>query len=155
VHIRPTWLPFFPWTTLRDVADVFEFVADHDLAAATDPVQMSIRLLVPRGSLLEEHPAIVPHLRGYDLFALSWVWDFADPEVGFLQKELEGAAAAASDCGRAAMDTLEEMRETVAQATGRPLAALEAAFTVPRLTESWFCCAEPTRTQSVTILGRN
>ena len=37
----------------NDVADLVEFVAAHDLVGNVDPVQYTIRLLVPQGSLLE------------------------------------------------------------------------------------------------------
>ena len=154
VHIRPTWLPFLPWTTPEDVAGIFTFIDDHDLAGATDPVQMAIRLLIPPGSLLEDHPAVVPYRRGYDDRSLTWAWDFAEPETAVLQKELETIAADASDCGQEALQTLNEMREVVARRSGISLAPISAFTPVPRLTESWFCCAEPTRSQSVSIRGR-
>jgi hypothetical protein len=151
VHIRPTWLPFMPWTRPDDVADIFEFIARHDLVGSTDPVQMSIRLLMPAGSLLEDRPEMTPHLRGYDVEALTWRWDFAFPETEVLQKELEALAAHASDCGQEGVVTLEEMRAAVSRATGRPLPPFRSATPAPRLTESWFCCAEPTSTQTVSI----
>lgn len=154
VHIRPTWLPFFPWTTPDDVADVFQFIDDHDLAGATDPVQLSIKLLMPRGSLLESHTAMAPHLSGYDAAALTWRWDFADHETELLYKELEAIAANASDCGQEAIATLNEMRGVVSRASGRDLMPLDEVTPAPRLTESWFCCSEPTGSQTVTIRPR-
>ncbi|HEU4320069.1 MAG TPA: radical SAM protein [Acidimicrobiia bacterium] len=151
IHIRPTWLPFMPWTSSDDVASIFEFVATHDLAGATDPVQMSIRLLIPKGSLLEEHPAVTPHLTAYDQTALTWRWFFADPDAEVMQKELETIASDASDCGQEAATTLNEMRDVVSRIAGRRLPEFDQTDPVPRLTESWFCCAEPTEGQSVTI----
>lgn len=152
IHIRPTWLPFFPWTTPDDVAAIFDFISSHDLVEATDPVQLSIKLLIPKGSLLEDHPAVTPYLDGYDSRALSWRWRFGEPETGVLHKELEAIAANASDCGQEAAATLEEMREVVGRFVGRRLNRPSGGLSpVPRLTESWFCCAEPTEGQSVSI----
>lgn len=151
ISIRPTWLPFLPWTTPADIAETFRFIAEHDLTGATDPVQMSIKLLVPRGSLLEEHPALRAHLSRYDESALTWLWDFADPETAVLHKELETIAANASDCGQESAKTLEEMRTAVVRASGRDLPAFVDSGPEPRLTESWFCCAEPTEGQAVSI----
>ena len=151
IQIRPTWLPFFPWTTPGDVADIFEFIDDHDLVGATDPVQLAIKLLMPRGSLLESHGAMTPHLVGYDDAGLTWRWDFADSETELLYKELEAIAANASDCGQEATATLNEMRVVVSRASGRDLRPLDAVGPAPRLTESWFCCAEPTGAQTVSI----
>lgn len=155
MHIRPTWLPFFPWTGPGDVADIFEFLDANDLVAATDPVQMSIKLLLPKGSLLEEHPAVVPHLRGYDEKALSWSWEFVDERTALLYEELEAVASAASDCGQDIAVTLNEMRELVSRVSGQPLPPFVLDSDAPRLTESWYCCAEPTRSQAVSLtIGR-
>lgn len=151
IHIRPTWLPFMPWTTPEDVADIFEFIDIHRLTGATDPVQMSIRLLLPKGSLLEDHPAVQPHLDFYDTDALTWRWEFADPETSVLHKELETIAANASDCGQETVATLNEMRVVLARSTGRKLDPLDDLPAAPRLSESWFCCAEPTGSQAISI----
>ena len=50
VEIRPSWLPFTPWTTADDLADILEFISQHHLDV--DPVQLTIRLLIPEGSLV-------------------------------------------------------------------------------------------------------
>lgn len=152
VHIRPTWLPFFPWTTPDDVARIFEFIDDNDLIGATDPVQLSIKLLLPKGSLLADHPALTPHLEDYDTEALTWRWHFANPGTEVLHKELESIAANASDCGQEVAATLDEMRQAVSVMVERPLSpTLPPSVVAPRLTESWFCCAEPTEGQSISI----
>ena len=152
VHLRPTWLPFLPWTRPSDLADLARFLDLHDLWPATDPVQLSIRLLIPEGSLLEAHPAVEPHLIGYDGPSLIWRWDFADPTTEVLQKQLDAIAAEGSDCGAESFETLDEMRSAIAVASGAdlgPLAPFNAS--VPRLTESWFCCAEPTAAQATAV----
>jgi len=151
IHIRPTWLPFMPWTTPEDLAEVLSFIAANDLASATDPVQMAIRLLVPRGSLLEDHPDVRPHLVAYDDERLTWRWDFADPDTEVLHKELEAIAADASDCGQEVAVTLNEMRQVVSRVSGVDLGPFTASEAAPRLTESWFCCAEPTAGQAVAV----
>ena len=56
IEVRPSWLPFTPWTTLDQVRALLDFVADHDLVGNVDPVQYTIRLLLPPGSLLLEPP---------------------------------------------------------------------------------------------------
>lgn len=151
IHIRPTWLPFMPWTTPEDIVDIFEFIETHDLAGATDPVQMAIKLLVPKGSLLEDHPAMTPYLEFYDTEVLTWRWRFGNEEAQVLHKELEAIAANASDCGQEAVTTLNEMRAVLSRFTGRDLAPLDNPTPAPRLTESWFCCAEPTDAQAISI----
>lgn len=152
IYIRPTWLPFFPWTRPQDLYDIVRFLDDHRLWEATDPVQLSIRLLLPEGSLLEDHPAVRPHLHGYDPAALTWRWGFADPEAELLQKKLDAIAADASDCGEEAISTLRSMRTAIADSARIDIGPMPVADeSVPRLTESWFCCAEPTPGQAVSI----
>jgi radical SAM superfamily enzyme YgiQ (UPF0313 family) len=47
IEVRPSFLPFTPWTELDDVAALVDFVAAHDLVANVEPVQYTIRLLPP------------------------------------------------------------------------------------------------------------
>src|SRR2546425_339537 len=62
IALRPTWVPFTPWATLDDYRELLDFVEAHELIGAIDPVQYSIRLLVPPGSLLLESGAMRPFL---------------------------------------------------------------------------------------------
>ena len=80
IEIRPSFLPFTPWTTLDDVLDILDFVAEHDLIGNVDPVQYTIRLLLPEGSLLLDHPELEAHLGPYDPELLTYTWTAADPE---------------------------------------------------------------------------
>lgn len=153
IHTRPTWLPFFPWTTPSDVADLVEFLDEHRLWTSTDPVQLGIKLLIPEGSLLESHPAVVPFLTSYDPASLTWRWSFQDPESELLQKELEAISAEASDCGEEVMETFTSMRSVIsARVPDRDWGRIiDPGPITPRLSESWFCCAEPTFNQGSSI----
>ena len=150
-HLRPTWLPFLPWTEVGDVVSLIDFLDAHLLWEATDPVQLAIKLLIPEGSLLESHPAVLPHLIGYRPETLGWDWRFADPAAGALQEKLSGIAEESSDCGAEAAETLAGMAGVIAAATGRPERRLSSGPDVPRLSESWFCCAEPTSAQTISL----
>src|SRR5436190_13047536 len=44
IEMRPSFLPFTPWTTEGDVLDILDFVVEHDLIGNVDPVQYAIRL---------------------------------------------------------------------------------------------------------------
>jgi radical SAM superfamily enzyme YgiQ (UPF0313 family) len=44
---RPTWVAFTPWTTLGDYLDMLAFIEANGLIDHVDPVQYTIRLLVP------------------------------------------------------------------------------------------------------------
>ncbi|MGC2239349.1 MAG: radical SAM protein [Acidimicrobiia bacterium] len=148
IHIRPTWLPFLPWTEPGHLSNLVRFIDESDLWGAIDPVQLAIKLLIPEGSLLEEHPAVVPLLDEYVPESLTWSWRFAHPETGRIHEVLEGIAANASDCGQEATETLEAIRSRIGELTATPFGTMPAARPAPRLTESWFCCAEPTASQA-------
>ena len=154
IEMRPSFLPFTPWTTLDDVVDVFDFIVEHDLVANVDPVQLSIRLLLPTGSLLLDVPEIQPHLEGYDAERLSWTWRSAEPAVDALQQRLAAIAEHAADAAANDLETFVAMRTAVLESAGHPSAATTARRGVPDalpdrpgLTEPWFCCAEPTQGQ--------
>jgi hypothetical protein len=151
IHIRPTWLPFFPWTSPGHLAGLAEFLDLHRLWSATDPVQLAIKLLVPRGSLLESHPDVLPRLIEYDPSTLSWSWGFDDPTTAMLHEALDRIAAEGSDCGVEIGETLALMRDRIGELSGTNLGQMPASPPAPRLTESWFCCAEPTASQATAV----
>ncbi len=104
-EIRPTWLPFTPWTSLEDLRDMVGFLDEHDLIGNVDPVQLTIRLLIPKGSLLLDVPELGTYLDGYDEDLLGWQWHSADPQVDDLWRRLaaihENGLVVSSEPGRA------------------------------------------------------
>lgn len=150
IEIRPSFLPFTPWTTPDQVADLVGFVAAHDLVPNVDPVHYSIRLLLPEGSLLLGRADLAAHLDGYDAEALSWSWHNPDPKVDVLQAELAALAEEAAAIDQDPLDTFERVASVVGTAAGRRLDVSRcdaSGGARARLSESWFCCAEPTKGQ--------
>lgn len=135
IEPRPTWLPFTPWTTRDDIRAILEFVAAHELVGNVDPVQYSIRLLVPEGSLLVGR---IAGLGDWNPEALSYPWTSATDD---LQREFAAVVEAGVD--DPAGDVFNALCELVGLAPIDPSAVVDA----PRLSESWFCCAEPTSIQ--------
>src|SRR4051812_38746881 len=113
IEPRPSFMPFTPWTTLDDVRDLLDFVAAHDLVGNVDPVQYTIRLLLPEGSLLLDHPDMQPHLGEYDAGRLSWGWSAADPQVDELQARLAALVEGAAASGEPPARTYERIRAAV------------------------------------------
>jgi hypothetical protein len=144
IEIRPSFLPFTPWTTRAQLRDLVEFVADHDLVENVDPVQYAIRLLLPPGSLLLDDPEVAAAVDGYDADRLSYTWQSREPGIDALHGELSAIVERAAAAGEAVTQTYARVREAVG-APRREVAP--AATSRPRLTESWFCCAEPTEQQ--------
>jgi radical SAM superfamily enzyme YgiQ (UPF0313 family) len=139
IELHPSWMPFMPWTTPEHVVDIFRFLDRHDLFGVTDPVQMSIRLLVPEGSLILD----VAEMGEYDPDALSYRWESVDPRSDRLQARLADIAAEAADSGRDQGETLVEMWSAALDAAGHDVAEAQipagATAGRPRMTEPWFC----------------
>src|SRR5207245_9312891 len=66
ITLRPSFVPFTPWATPDDYLDLLSFIEAEGLIDHVDPVQYTIRLLIPPGSLLLSRPAILPFLRVLD-----------------------------------------------------------------------------------------
>ena len=145
IEIRPSFMPFTPWTTPRDVLEIVDFVAAHDLVANVDPVQYTIRLLVPEGSLLLERKDLREHLGPYEAERLSYPWRSADPAADRLQGRLSALVQQSAAGHEAAGLTFARIRAAVREANGEaagpepeaiPMGSTEGR---PRLTEPWFC----------------
>ena len=142
---RPTFVPFTPWSTLDDYIELLDFLEAQDLVDHVDPVQLTIRLLVPPGSLLLTRPALRLALGRLDAPGLSYRWTHPDPRMDELQRD---ASALVADAARAEEDpgvTFYRIRELADRRAGRPTPL--APFrrppperpVAPRLTEPWFC----------------
>src|SRR3989454_807248 len=130
-ELRPTLLPFTPWAALEDLPALFDFAVGHDLVSAIDPVQYTLRLLLPPGSLLLEDAG--PWLRDFDSDAFTWRWQHEDPRVDALWRD--SVEAVRGDAG------LDELRALADRTLRRPPArrVSRSQRSVPRLTEPWFC----------------
>jgi radical SAM superfamily enzyme YgiQ (UPF0313 family) len=143
--LRPSLLPFTPWTTLDDYIELLEWVAAEDLIACVDPVQWTIRLLVPPGSSLLARPGIRPYLGTLDHENFSWTWTHPDPRMERLHAEALRIVHAANHAHEPAAVTFSKMR--AAALTARDGVAPPQAYAThaerrpvpPRLTEPWFC----------------
>ena len=156
VEIRPSFLPFTPWTNRQDLVDIVDFVAAHDLVENVDPVQYSMRLLIPPGSLLldGDDPVLDRCLGDLDADSLGYRWTADDARLDELQVALAERGEAAAASAEPVEVTYAAVRQLVfdyleRQDAGRPEPAVAPgpAGYRPRLSEPWFCCAEPTRRQ--------
>lgn len=138
--LRPTFVPFTPWTTLDDLCDLVDFIAREQLVANVSPIQLSVRLLVPPGSLLLE-PDSAGSFGPLDAPTLSHRWQHDDPRVDELQRAIVARVERASERDEPAGDTFAALQQLIYRAAGRPPAT--AGFAEPRpvarMTEPWFC----------------
>jgi len=143
ITLRPTWVAFTPWTTLEGYRGWLDFIDAQDLVDAVDPVQYGLRLLVPPGSLLLAHEAMLPHLGGLVADAFYYEWTHPDPRMDVLQTAVSTAVAAAADRREDAGLTFQRVRALADETAGMPSRPLvspaPARRRAPRLTEAWFC----------------
>ncbi len=138
--VRPTFVPFTPWTAMADMVELVDFLAERGLTDRVAPVQLSIRLLVPPGSLLLEGDSsswfgpLVPA-------ALGHTWTHPDPRVDQLQRRLAALVDRDAGAGRDPLATMAEIRRLVHAAAGMPalLPPPRPGHKSPRLSEPWFC----------------
>src|SRR5690606_284305 len=94
------------------------FLAAYDLLGVTDPVQLSIRLLIPRRSLMLELDEVAGAVGEYDEDLLSYRWESADPRADELQRRMAEVAEAAADCGADGVQTLVDMWRLAVETAG-------------------------------------
>jgi radical SAM superfamily enzyme YgiQ (UPF0313 family) len=141
IALRPTWVAFTPWTTLDDYLEVLSFVEENGLIDHVDPVQYTIRLLVPPGSYLLDRPAMKPYLGKLDQASFSYRWAHPDPRMDQLQREVSALVEKDTQAG---VDPGLTFYRVQALADGRDPAAVEPLLPqdrlrAPRLSEPWFC----------------
>lgn len=146
IALRPTLLPFTPWTDIPDFLDGLDFIAEHDLIYAVEPVQYAIRLLLPPGSSLLDKPYTQPYLGTLDEAGFSWNWQHPDSRVDALQKQIAALVEQSAQVGEDQLVTFYKIRELALSAlAGRKLVSVGGvqgpvrSERPPRLTEAWFC----------------
>jgi len=153
--LHPTFVPFTPWTTLGGYLDLLRVLAAEELVENVAPVQLGIRLLIPEGSRLLELEEVRRGVGAFDAESLVYPWANADARVDLLSETVQ-AIAAESDRKKesrvAAFSRIWEAAHTAAEIDAPALGVTEGRG-VPFLSEPWYCCAEPTRDQLVSIGG--
>jgi hypothetical protein len=150
IAFAPTFVAFTPWTTLEGYVALLNSLVKLDLIENVPPVQLTIRLLVPAGSELLKLPGFRDLLEPFDAKMLGYPWRHADPRVDRLQQALQDFVARTETQSRPRAGIFSEIWRMAHAALGRsaaPLAVNQASRTIPRLSEPWYCCAEPTSQQ--------
>jgi hypothetical protein len=147
--LSPTFVTFAPWTTIESYAALLEDIVALDLVGHVSPVQLAIRLLVPRGSLLAGHPAMEEAMGEFDPDRLSYQWRHVDPGVDALHQDVQRAVEEGDSANESRQEIFARVWALAQAATGanRPLPEFPTMVAVPHMSEPWYCCAEPTDLQ--------
>jgi hypothetical protein len=150
IPLRPTWVPFTPWTTLRDYLDILAWVDSRGMTEHVDPIQLAIRLLIPPRSKLLSLPETQTALGPLLADKLSYEWRHPDPRMDQLARDVFAAVETGGDFA-----TVCALAEAAAQQSIHANACApgrrERRARPPKLSEPWFCCAEPCSGQLRTL----
>ena len=150
IALAPTFVPFTPWTTLEGYIALLARLVELELIESVPPIQLAIRLLVPQGSELLGLPGFMGYLGAFDPKLLGYPWRHADTRVDALQKDIQAWVAEAEAKGSTRRDSFAriwQLAHAAAGLTAPALPAAGAAVPAARLSEPWYCCAEPTDQQ--------
>ncbi len=155
--LHPTFVPFTPWTTLEGYLDLLCVLEEQSVIENVAPVQLGIRLLIPEGSRLLELQEVRRMVGPFDPQSLVYPWKNVDQRLDVLSETVQEIAAAAERQKQSRTATFERIWKAAHAVAGIPAPALASAqvakSSVPFLSEPWYCCAEPTRDQLVSIGG--
>ena len=153
--LHPTFVPFTPWTTLDGYLDLLRVLHEQSLIENVAPIQLGIRLLIPEGSRMLELEGVRRLIEPFDPQSLAYPWKNPDVRLDALSESIQEIAAGAERQKESRPATFERIWKAAHAAAGvaAPViaATLQAAAGVPYLSEPWYCCAEPTRDQLVSI----
>lgn len=149
IALAPTFVAFTPWTTLEGYLALLERLLELQLVESVPPVQLTIRLLVPEGSWLLKLSGFKEKLLAFDPALLGYPWIHSDPRVDRLQQNLQAEVARCEHGGVARREVFAAIWRMAHEAAARPAPALadNLGAPIPRLSEPWYCCAEPTDQQ--------
>src|SRR2546430_495510 len=153
--LHPTFVPFTPWTTLDGYRDLLRVIAEQGVIENVAPIQLGIRLLIPEGSRMLELDDVRLIVGPFDPQSLAYPWKNADPRLDALSETVQEIAAAAEQQKESRSATFQRIWKVAHASAGRSAPRIDSSArsraSVPFLSEPWYCCAEPTRDQLVSI----
>jgi radical SAM superfamily enzyme YgiQ (UPF0313 family) len=134
--LAPTFIPFTPWTTRESYHELLDVLREMDLVEHVAPIQLALRLLIPRGSLLLKLPDVQSVITGFDEPALLYRWKHPDPDVD----AMAGEALKLASLEGSRRETFRKLWNLAA--SSRPLPDdfdLMPRATIPYMDEPWYC----------------
>jgi radical SAM superfamily enzyme YgiQ (UPF0313 family) len=155
--LHPTFVPFSPWTTLDSYIDLLEVIQAEGLVENVAPIQLGIRLLIPEGSRLLELEEVRRLVERFDPQLLFYPWKHADARLDELSETVQALAAEGDRRKDSRSVVFQRIWKAAHDAAGLETPNIQqprlSGAAVPFLSEPWYCCAEPTRDQLISIGG--
>ncbi|MFW2440225.1 MAG: CUAEP/CCAEP-tail radical SAM (seleno)protein [Arenicellales bacterium] len=150
IALAPTFIPFTPWTTIENYLNLLNKIAELKLIMCVNPVQLSLRLLIPSDSRLLELPKEETCITDFNPASLGYTWVHKDPQLDLLQENIRHWTEKAENDGLSRLQVFNGIRRIALKAAGRSAEDVTESYSgnsVPTHSESWYCCAEPTEQQ--------
>ncbi len=155
--LHPTFVPFSPWTTMESYLDLLRVLEVEGLVENVAPIQLGIRLLIPEGSRLLELDEVRGLVGPFDAQSLVYPWKNADARLDRLSEAVQAIASEGDRKKESRPEVFERIWKAAHAAAGMEapgiLRSARTGTAVPFLSEPWYCCAEPTKDQFVSIGG--
>ena len=160
ISLRPSLVAFTPWTTMNDYIEMFTIIDSYNLLDSVDPIQYAVRLLIPPGSALLSPPTmhaqpIRQFIHQLDQSKFQYLWKHPDPRMDILYQTVAHTIEHDTKSDTDPFLTFHRLKTIAHEAAG--LSSPNQSGTLarrnpnqikpPRMTEPWFCCAEPTQDQ--------
>lgn len=150
IAMSPTFVAFNPWTTLDGYRDLLQHIYNLRLIESVAPVQLAIRLLIPQGSFILDLDGLDEVISDFDPVTLGYKWINPDSRVDTLQAAVMAWVMKAEADNMPRYDIFHGVWELAHQHSNLPVPVLSgdvSGESIPRLSENWYCCAEPTSEQ--------
>jgi len=133
--LAPTFIAFTPWTTRESYGELLATLVELDLVENVAPIQLALRLLIPRGARMLELDDVQRVVTGFDEPALLYRWKHPDADVDRLaERALRIAARKGSR-----REIFRQMWELAADRPLRENFDLMPRATIPYMDEPWYC----------------
>tara|TARA_B100000945_G_scaffold321601_1_gene337442 strand:+ start:2957 stop:4360 length:1404 start_codon:yes stop_codon:yes gene_type:complete len=140
---RPSLLPFTPWTSIDDFLDLLDFVRRNDLINNIDPVQFSLRLLIPPNSVFYKSYSQASWMSNLDASNFTYIWHHPDLNMEILWSGINDLVRESYKLDSSYYDTFIEIEKFAYELAGKDMSF--SKFVTQRrpipagLTDSWFC----------------
>ena len=146
ISIRPSLIAFTPWTTPKDYIELLDFIEKNELIDEIDPIQMSIRLLIPPESSLLQLQDLKKYIVRFEPEKFSYIWKHPNPKMELLNLKISRIVENHANLKKEALETFVALKKEFSKIF--PEIIKEENVTIrtkkitakpPKLTESWFC----------------
>jgi radical SAM superfamily enzyme YgiQ (UPF0313 family) len=133
--LAPTFIAFTPWTTRESYRELLSTLMELDLVEHVAPIQLALRLLIPRGSRLLELDDVQQVVTGFDEPALLYRWKHPDAAVDALAEQALKLAAQKAP----RREIFRDMWELVTDWQLPENFDLMPRAAIPYMDEPWYC----------------